>query len=56
MKLMHRDLKPENIFIKNGIPKIADFGCSKIYKKKMTNKTKNNKNSIGVGAQGYMAP
>jgi serine/threonine protein kinase len=29
---MHRDLKPENIFLKNGIPKIADFGCSKNYK------------------------
>ena len=27
--IVHRDLKPENIFIKDGIPKIADFGFSR---------------------------
>ncbi len=42
IKFMHRDLKPDNIFIKNGIPKIADFGISKNYKEIMTNMTKNN--------------
>lgn len=24
--IIHRDLKPANIFIRNGVPKIADFG------------------------------
>ena len=24
--IVHRDLKPANILMKNGIPKIADFG------------------------------
>jgi len=28
-KIIHRDIKPANIFIKDGIPKIADFGFSK---------------------------
>jgi serine/threonine protein kinase len=29
-KIIHRDLKPQNILIKNGIPKISDWGLSKI--------------------------
>ncbi len=53
---MHRDLKPDNIFIKNGIPKIADFGCSKNYKEKKTHKSKNNKHTKEVGTPEYMAP
>lgn len=24
--IVHRDLKPANILLKNGVPKIADFG------------------------------
>ena len=28
--VIHRDLKPSNIFLKNGIPKIADYGMSKM--------------------------
>jgi len=28
--IIHRDLKPENILIKNGHPKISDYGLSKI--------------------------
>ena len=28
--VVHRDLKPKNILIKNGIPKISDWGLSKI--------------------------
>lgn len=30
--IIHRDIKPENIMIKNGIPKIGDFGLSTICK------------------------
>jgi serine/threonine protein kinase len=29
-KIVHRDLKPENILIKDGIPKISDWGLSRI--------------------------
>lgn len=28
--IIHRDLKPSNIFLKNGVPKIADYGMSKM--------------------------
>jgi serine/threonine protein kinase len=28
--VFHRDLKPENILIHQGVPKIADFGFSKV--------------------------
>ena len=28
MKITHWDIKPANILIKDGIVKIADFGCS----------------------------
>ncbi len=30
IEIIHRDLKPANIFLKNGIPKIADYGFSKM--------------------------
>ncbi|AXI24907.1 hypothetical protein CFE53_01510 [Methanofervidicoccus sp. A16] len=29
-KIIHKDLKPQNILLKNGIPKISDWGLSKI--------------------------
>ncbi|MCX6688319.1 MAG: protein kinase [Methanoregula sp.] len=29
-KIVHRDLKPENILIKDGIPKISDWGLSRV--------------------------
>ncbi len=29
-KIVHRDIKPENILMKDGVPKIGDFGTSKI--------------------------
>lgn len=28
--IVHRDLKPDNVLIKNGVPKIIDFGFAKI--------------------------
>ncbi len=28
-RIIHRDLKPANILIKDGVPKLADFGFSK---------------------------
>ena len=28
--IVHRDLKPQNILVKNGIPKISDWGLSKV--------------------------
>ncbi|MCQ1539513.1 protein kinase [Methanocalculus taiwanensis] len=30
LKIIHRDLKPQNILIKEGIPKITDWGLSKV--------------------------
>jgi len=29
-KIIHRDLKPQNILLKNGVPKISDWGLSRI--------------------------
>ena len=29
-QIIHRDLKPQNILLKNGIPKISDWGLSKV--------------------------
>ena len=30
LKIIHRDLKPQNILLKNGVPKISDWGLSKV--------------------------
>jgi serine/threonine protein kinase len=30
---IHRDLKPLNILLKNGAPKLSDFGMAKFYTK-----------------------
>jgi len=38
-KIIHRDLKPQNILIKNGMPKISDWGLSKIITKSTTTTT-----------------
>jgi len=35
-KIIHRDLKPENILMKDGHPKISDYGLSKILQGKAT--------------------
>ena len=35
-KIIHRDLKPHNILLKDGIPKISDWGMSKVISKLTT--------------------
>ena len=45
--IIHRDLKPENILLKDGVPKIADFGMSKFTLRKAETCT---------GTEKYMAP
>lgn len=46
--MVHRDIKPENIFIKNGVPKIADFGLITANKDKGV--------PTPIGTQAYMSP
>ena len=48
--IIHRDFKPANVFIRNGIPKIADYGFSK-----MMNAPKE-KVYYNVGTPLYMSP
>ena len=35
-KIIHRDLKPQNILLKNGVPKISDWGLSRIISESTT--------------------
>ena len=35
-KIIHRDLKPQNILLKNGVPKISDWGLSRIVSESTT--------------------
>ena len=35
-KIIHRDLKPQNVLLKNGIPKISDWGLSRIISESTT--------------------
>jgi len=35
-KIIHRDLKPQNILLKNGVPKISDWGLSRIISESST--------------------
>jgi len=35
-KIIHRDLKPQNILLQNGVPKISDWGLSKIISESTT--------------------
>ena len=38
-KIVHRDLKPSNILLKNGLPKISDWGLSKVLEESMSTTT-----------------
>jgi serine/threonine protein kinase len=49
-RVIHRDLKPSNIFLKSNIPKIADYGFSK-----MMDEPKE-KFYYNVGTPFYMCP
>lgn len=49
--IIHRDLKPANILIKDGVPKIIDFGFCDIKGEKDETKMKYN-----VGSPLYMSP
>jgi len=38
-RIIHRDLKPQNILIKNGVPKVSDWGLSKVITESRTSTT-----------------
>ena len=49
-KVFHRDLKPENILLSDGVPKIADFGLSRVIRED------ENEVSAEAGTRVYQAP
>lgn len=49
-KIVHRDLKPANIVFKGGVPKIIDFGISRIFTSESI------KSQLLKGTPCYMAP
>jgi formylglycine-generating enzyme required for sulfatase activity len=49
-RIVHRDLKPANILLQNGIPKLADFGLSRVLK------TTIKSNTSVSGTSAYMSP
>jgi len=38
-RIIHRDLKPQNILIKNGVPKVSDWGLSRVVTESRTSTT-----------------
>ena len=38
-KIIHRDLKPQNLLLKNGVPKISDWGLSRLISESTTTTT-----------------
>ena len=53
-KIIHRDLKPENILLQHGIPKITDFGVSRMVETFSQSATQ--RPTKGAGAPWYMPP
>lgn len=55
--IVHRDLKPSNIFItKDGVPKLLDFGISKILSAEFENLNAATITKLGVMTPGYASP
>jgi len=48
--IVHRDLKPANVLMKDGVPKLADFGFA-IYESQVREEA-----LVNVGSPVYMAP
>jgi len=53
-RIIHRDLKPENILLKDEVPRITDFGVSRIVETFSENQTA--RYTKGAGAPMYMPP